>query len=131
MSTLDVAEEAALLSLLAMLALSYVLDRIELHRHRRQAQRVLQDLQALELRLRSESGAPEDSSSIRTRLVYLERRLTAASKRLISWRSSTIEHAIIGRHIDPLLYEYERAGAMTTRLLAILSRTFTSENQPE
>jgi hypothetical protein len=121
LSPLDVLEETALLSLLLALALSYVLDRLVLRRYRRHARRVLNDLQALEAQLQS-GDASMDSTTARAALVKLEMRLTAASKRLISWRSSPVEHWIIGVHIDPLLYDYERAGAMTTRLLALISR---------
>ena len=120
MSPLDVLEETALLSLLLALALSYVLDRLALRRYRRHARRVLSDLQALEAQLQNGDGSTD--STARDRLVKLEERLTAASKRLISWRASPVEHWIIGAHIDPLLYDYERAGAMTTRLLALISR---------
>jgi len=126
LSPLDVVEEIVLLSLLGALAFSYVLDRVQIHRYRRHARSVIVDLQSLEMHLRNDGAAGADHGTMRERLLALERRLTAASKRLISWRSSPIEHWIIGSHIDPLLFEYERAGAMTTRLLALISRQSAS-----
>jgi hypothetical protein len=116
-------EEVALLSLLAALAFSYVLDRLHLLYYGRHARHIVADLQALEARLHEGDASDlEDADAMRARLSKLEKRLTAASKRLISWRSSPVERAIIGPHIDTLLFQYERAGAMTTRLTAILTR---------
>jgi len=96
MSRLDMLEEFALLSLLGALAFSYVLDRLHLSYYGHRARKIVDDLYAM------------------------ERRLSAASKRLISWRESPIERLIIGAHIDTLLFQYERAGAMTTRLTALI-----------
>lgn len=119
MSPLDLLEEVALLSLLVALAFSYILDRVHLIYYGRYARKIVADLEALEARLYQEQAAFDPSVTI-ARLSSLERRLTAASKRLITWRSSPVERAIIGPHIDTLLFQYERAGAMTTRLASLI-----------
>lgn len=120
MTPLDLLEEVALLSLLLALAFSYVLDRLHLVYYGRHARKIVADLEAMEARLCAEQTAFEDTSVTIARLSALERRLTTASKRLISWRSSPMERAIIGSHIDTLLFQYERAGAMTTRLTSLI-----------
>jgi len=119
MSPLDMLEEVALLSLLLALAFSYVLDRLHLIYYGRCARKIVADLEAMEARLH-ENASLESSDAAIARLSNLEQRLTTASKRLISWRSSPMERFIIGGHIDTLLFQYERAGAMTTRLSAII-----------
>jgi hypothetical protein len=120
MSPHDVVEEVALLSLLAALAFSYVLDRVHLVYYSRHARKIVADLEAMEARLRAEAAAAEDGGAAIAQLSNLERRLTAASKRLIKWRASPVERFIIGSQIDSLLFQYERAGAMTTRLAAMI-----------
>jgi hypothetical protein len=112
-------EEVALLSLLAALAFSYALDRAHLFWYGRHARKIVADLEAMEARL-YENASLENGDAAIVRLSNLERRLTAASKRLISWRSSPMERFIIGAYIDTLLFQYERAGAMTTRLTALI-----------
>lgn len=119
MSPLDLLEEVALLSLLVALAFSYILDRVHLVYYSRYARKIVADLEALEARLHEEQTTFDPSVTI-ARLSSLERRLSAASKRLITWRSSPVERAIIGPHIDTLLFQYERAGAMTTRLTSLI-----------
>lgn len=131
MSPLDMLEEVALLSLLVALAFSYVLDRLHLVYYGRHAREIVADLEAMEARLRAEHDAFDAEKTI-ARLAKLERRLTSASKRLISWRSSPVERAIIGQHIDRLLFQYERAGAMTTRLTSMIRvRTPHARGQEE
>lgn len=120
MSPLDMLEEIALLSLLVALAFSYVLDRVHLVYYGRHAREIVADLEAMEARLRAEQNGLDDAETAIARLAKLEQRLTSASKRLITWRSSPVERAIIGPHIDTLLFQYERAGAMTTRLTSII-----------
>lgn len=120
MSPLDMLEEVALLSLFVALALSYVLDRLHLVYYGRHAREIVADLEAMEARLRAEQPAVEDADTAIARLSKLEKRLTAASKRLITWRASPVERAIIGSHIDRLLFQYERAGAMTTRVSSMI-----------
>lgn len=120
MSPLDLLEEVALLSLLVALAFSYVLDRLHLIYYGRAARRIVADLEAMEAHLHEEQATDVDTTLTVERLSSLERRLTVASKRLISWRSSPVERAIIGPHIDTLLFQYERAGAMTTRLTSLI-----------
>ena len=133
MSPLDILEEAALLSLLAALAFSYLLDRLHLVYYGRHAREIVADLEAMEARLRAgEVAELRDGDTAIVRLSKLERRLTAASKRLISWRESPIERWIIGTHIDRLLFQYERAGAMTTRLTAMIRvRTVHAKGREE
>ncbi|HEY1975137.1 MAG TPA: hypothetical protein VGG89_01160 [Candidatus Baltobacteraceae bacterium] len=120
MSPLDMLEEVALLSLFVALALSYALDRLHLVYYGRHAREIVADLEAMEARLRAEQPAIEDADTAIVRLSKLEKRLTAASKRLITWRASPVERAIIGPHIDRLLFQYERAGAMTTRVSSMI-----------
>lgn len=130
MTAFDKLAEAALLSLLLALALSYVLDRLHLVYYGRHARKIVADLEAMEARLRAGDAASfEEYRAAVARLERLERRLTVASKRLISWRSSPVERALIGPHIDKLLFQYERAGAMTTRLTAMWVRTLHAGRQ--
>ncbi len=132
MSPLDLLEEVALLSLLVALAFSYVLDRLHLVYYGRHAREVVADLEAMEARLRAEHDAFDDAERTIARLAKLEQRLTSVSKRLIRWRSSPVERAIIGPHIDSLLFQYERAGAMTTRLTSMIRvRTPHARGQQE
>jgi hypothetical protein len=128
MSPLDMLEEVALLSLLVALAFSYVLDRLHLIYYGRHAREIVAGLEAMEARLRAgDEASLEEYRAAVAQLAKLERRLTSASKRLISWRSSPVERFIIGPHIDRLLFQYERAGAMTTRLTAMWVRTEAGE----
>jgi hypothetical protein len=130
MTTFDKLAEIALLSLLLALAFSYVLDRLHLVYYGRHARRIVADLEAMEARLiAGDETSFEEYRAAVARLEKLERRLTVASKRLISWRSSPVERAIIGPHIDKLLFQYERAGAMTTRLNAMWVRTLHARRQ--
>ncbi|HVA32858.1 MAG TPA: hypothetical protein VNG31_01845 [Candidatus Baltobacteraceae bacterium] len=125
MTPLDIAEECVLLSLLGALALSYIVHRVQLVYYGRHARRILSDLQTMEARLRALGDMPLPSSERTNTITLLERlegRLTRASKRLISWRASPVERCIMGPHIEALLFQYERSGAMTTRLLALISR---------
>ncbi len=132
MNPLDVLEVVALLSLLVALAFSYVLDRLHLVYYGRRAREIVADLEAMEARLRAEHDAFDDAERTIARLAKLEQRLTSASKRLIRWRSSPVEGAIIGPHIDTLLFQYERAGAMTTRLTCMIRvRTPHARGQQE
>lgn len=121
MTPFDKVAEVALLSLLLALAFSYILDRLHLVYYGRHARRIVADLEAMEARLCAgdETSFDEYRAHV-VRLERLEKRLTIASKRLITWRSSPIERAIIGPHIDTLLFQYERAGAMTTRLTSLI-----------
>lgn len=113
--------EVALLSLLLALAFSYILDRLHLVYYGRHARKIIADLEAMEARLSAGDEASYDEyRAAVARLEKLEKRLTTASKRLITWRSSPVERAIIGPHIDTLLFQYERAGAMTTRLTSMI-----------
>lgn len=132
MTPFEVFAEVALLSLLLALAFSYALDRLHLVYYGRHARKIVADLEAMEARLIAgdETSFQEYRAAV-ARLERLERRLTVASKRLISWRSSPVERAIIGAHIDTLLYQYERAGAMTTRLMAMWVRNPHARGQQE
>lgn len=132
MSPFDIFAEVSLLSLLLALAFSYVLDRAHLVYYGRHARKIIDDLEAMEARLRAgDEASLEEYRAAVIRLEKLERRLTVASKRLISWRSSPVERAIIGPHIDRLLFQYERAGAMTTRIMAMWVRTLNARGPEE
>ena len=123
MTPFEMFAEISILSLLLALAFSYALDRLHLVYYGRHARRIVADLEAMDARLcAGDEASIDDYRAAVAQLERLERRLTAASKRLISWRSSPVERAIIGPHIDKLLFQYERAGAMTTRLMALWVR---------
>ncbi len=122
MTHLEIVEETLLLGLLAAFALLYVWQRARLAFNRRRARRILRELFELEEALRAAPFAPGGGAeATAARLRGLEERLTIASRRLIDWRSSEVERWIVGRQIEPLLIDYERAGAMTTRLQAMLA----------
>jgi hypothetical protein len=133
MTPFDKVAEVALLSLLLALAFSYVLDRLNLFYYGRHARKIVADLEAMETRLcEGDEASLDEYRAAVVRLEKLERRLTSASKRLITWRSSPVERAIIGPHIDTLLFQYERAGAMTTRLTSMIRvRTPHARGQQE
>jgi hypothetical protein len=132
MTRFDMLAEVAISSLLLALAFSYILDRLHLVYYGRHARKIVADLEAMEARLRAGDAASlEEYRAAVVRLEKLERRLTIASQRLITWRSSPVERAIIGAHIDHLLFQYERAGAMTTRLSAMWVRTLHARGQEE
>lgn len=131
MTPFDKVAEVALSSLLLALAFSYILDRLHLIFYGRHARKIVADLEAMEARLcEGDEASLEEYRVAVVRLERLEQRLTSASKRLITWRSSPVERAIIGPHIDTLLFQYERAGAMTTRLTSLIRvRTLNARGQ--
>lgn len=133
MTPFDKVAEVALSSLLLALAFSYILDRLHLIFYGRHARKIVADLEAMEARLcEGDEASLEEYRAAVVRLERLEQRLTSASKRLITWRSSPVERAIIGPHIDTLLFQYERAGAMTTRLTSLIRvRTFNARGPQE
>ena len=118
------AEEIVLLGLLAAFALLYVIQRAQLFYYAKQARRMVAELAKLEAALVSGESLTQQrtAEAAVAWLERMERKLTAGSRHLIDWRSSEVERWIIGKQIDVLLYEYERAGAMTTRLIALLAR---------
>lgn len=115
--------EITLLVLLAVFAIAYVVQRARLYFSMRRAREVVAELTALETALVSNSLPTRFSAeSTIAQLERLERKFTAESRQLLAWRSSETERWIVGEDIDALLVQYERAGAMTSRLRALFAR---------
>jgi hypothetical protein len=131
LAPLELALEVVLGLLIAAFAVMYLWNVVQLRRHARQAKQLLAELYALEeaLQYGDATVVGHDRRRAIASLERVEVRVTGSAKRLLRWRSSDVERWIIGREIDPLLVDYERAGAMTSRLIALLSRPAAKQAQ--
>ena len=123
MARFETAAEIILGVFLVLFALLYVLQRARLFFALKHARHVIGELAAFEAAVVSNT-LPQTFSAEREMdtLERLNRTFASESRRLRDWRSSEMERLIIGDHIDALLFQCERACAMTSRLLALLGR---------